>query len=128
MLRGCRLALAWKCQPRRRHHNSGFARSFLTVPPDISKRPPRHESNSIGTVRGSGCRPSGPGWDRPVIVPFGVDQKSLRYCSLPMKPSFVTAERLITASVWSTLSYFACGSGWKCSSGSGLIAAAVSRY
>ncbi len=70
----------------------------------------------------------GPGWDRPVIVPIGVDQKSLRYCSLPMKPSFVTAERLITASVWSTLSYFACGSGWKCSSGSGLIAAAVSRY
>ena len=52
-----------------------------------------------------------------------VDQKSLRYCSLPMKPSLLTAERLITARVSSTLAYLASGAGWKCSSGSGFMAA-----
>lgn len=46
MSHGCRLALVWKCQPRRRHHNSGFARSFLIVPPDIFARPPRRKNNS----------------------------------------------------------------------------------
>ena len=77
---------------------------------------PTPERKKGGSLRNRPCHPSS---DR--------DQKSLRYCSLPMKPSLVTAERLITASVWSTLSYFAAGSGWKCSSGSGLIAAAASR-
>ena len=51
------------------------------------------------------------------------DQNSVRYCSLPMKPSFVIADRLITASVRSTTSYRACGSGWKWSSGSGVMPA-----
>lgn len=45
--------------------------------------------------------PAGP----PRIVRSGFyDQKSLRYCSLPMKPSLVIADRLITASVLSTTS------------------------
>ena len=79
-------------------------------------RIPTRQRKKGGSLRNRPCHPSS---DR--------DQKSLRYCSLPMKPSLVTAERLITASVWSTLSYFAAGSGWKCSSGSGLIAAAASR-
>ena len=40
----------------------------------------------------------------PHSLAIGSDQNSVRYCSLPMKPSFVTFDRLMTASVRSTTS------------------------
>ena len=65
---------------------------FTTAAPRPGRRP---------AARNKKGGPAGP----PRIVwPGSNDQKSLRYCSLPMKPSLVIADRLTTASVLSTTS------------------------